>query len=340
MMRTLEQPRSMLHRLWLGAVCGLAVAAFGSTGRSQEPERPARVFWDLDYEEAKDKYGIEGSVFAIGDPVHETITLHALIGAKLAPPGSSLKTPSVQQFIRGVFWNDDPCASLFSNKRDLSASFGIAWYWDFRKADKEADPKRFKGLSCKLEGRSHFGDLQFFHGMANADGLPASDTLERMIAWAKISYAVAVGESAAAMQLTTLPAPFNSLGATPRALFVAPNDALVPERAIGSFVHVIQDSYARGHTRRTLLPGGRFGAIEQFHSYAHQNHDKHKADDMWQSGGDDIDKIKAAKGGLEALEASTRVLDFYRRKTDWSEVEQYLRTGPWRLADKTLPSGP
>lgn len=333
------------RRRRLGRVVSVAYAigcgAWLLSARSATADPPKRVFWDLDYPEAKDKYGLEGSVFAVGDPVHETLTLHALVQSQVLPAGTTASSPAVSQFIRGVFWNDDPCGSLFRNKRDTSPSFGVEWFFDFRKADKEPAPKNFDSLVCKLTGRSHFGDLQFLHGMASDDGIPATDTLERMIAWAKISYAIAIGETKPAVQLSTLPMPFNGLGpANARELFQAPNDALVPQRAIGSLLHVIQDSYAAGHTKRAKLANGQFGPIEQFHSYARQDHDKHKKDDMWQGGSSDLEKIKAAGGGVEALAASQRILELYKSKTSWPQVEHYLRTGPWKLATQTKPSGP
>ena len=59
----------------------------------------------------------------------------------------------------------------------------------------------------------------------------------------------------------------------------------IGEVAFGSLLHVVQDSFAKGHvTRREPVAGTRcaagiapaFGAILEFHSYANQDHQRHK----------------------------------------------------------------
>lgn len=329
----------ILSNVWLGAcLCTGVTLSFIALADAAAPSpdgRQARVFWDLDYKPASNKYGVEGAVWAIGDPVHETLTLQGLINAGLVPKGTNLEQTDVQQFVRGVIWNDDPCGYLFLNSRNTKPSLGIAWFTNFVKPDNPT------GFACRIEGRSHFGDLQFLHGMANADGVDARDTLELMIGWSKIAYGVAVGTVKPWQDLSALPAPFNSMGkGSFRELFRAPNYPLVPERAIGSLLHMVQDSYAGGHTSREPLADERLGAIMQFHSYTNQDHDKHKADDMWKGGTSDLEKIKAAKGGRDALESTTQLLAFYSSKAPWETVEQYLRGGPWQLTTSTSPSGP
>jgi hypothetical protein len=305
-----------------------------------EPEQRV-VLWDLEYSATEMKYGVEASVFAIGDPVHETITLHALIGAGLLKPGSSKNDPPAVNFLRGVFWNDDPCADLFRDKRSLKPSSGVAWYKDFWNADHEADPKKFGDLECRLLGRSHFGNLQFLHGMANADGEDPSVTRSALLAWARYAYNLAIGVTSPDTTLRAAQAPIADVGdMAPLELFKAPNFTVISERAIGSLAHLLQDSYARGHVRRQETPHGSVGAIEQFHSYAHQNHDKHKQDDMWRTGGTDLEKIRGVRGGTEALAESTALFKFYASKTAWPTVEKYLLLGPLRFADKTYRAGP
>lgn len=65
----------------------------------------------------------------------------------------------------------------------------------------------------------------------------------------------------------------------------------VRKRALGSLLHLVEDSYARGHVKRRVLnptdlvagdpltfkPGkfGRFGEVENFHCYKDQDHDAH-----------------------------------------------------------------
>jgi hypothetical protein len=304
---------------------------------------PARYvgLWDVTDEDvsAKDKFGLE--VHIIGDPVHETLTVHALANAALLPTPDRTAKAAVQ-YLRGVFWNDDPCADLFFDKKTLIPSTGFTWYADFRAADHESDPKKFENLTCRLLGRSHFGDLQFLHGMASADGVDAATTRTAMLAWAKYTYRIAIGELKANQTLVGQQAPITGVapGMDAMTLFAAPNIPAVPGRAIASLVHMLQDSYAAGHTRRESDGHGGLGALVQFHSYAHQNHAKHKADDMWRTGGNDIEKIKGVVGGPEALAASTQIFKLYKAKKPWADVESYLSNGPLQLANKPLLSGP
>lgn len=310
---------------------------------AQAPSKPKVVLWDLPDVTTTTQPGIEGSIFAVGDPVHETLTLVALRSAGVVPNPSGLSDKPVAQFVRGVFWNDDPCGQLFLTSSALTPSSGIGWAADFYAADKERAPKSFAILSCKLLGRSHFGDLQFLHGMASADGVPAARTLALVMAWAHFTYDVSNGTVKPSAELSKVPelAGLPSFdAATPKALFKSDNEPALKQRAIASLGHMIQDSYAKGHTLRTTNPDGSAGNIEKFRSYANQNHDKHKKDDMWQGGSSDIDKIRHFPGGSEALAATTKVFEFYQARAPWSEVESYLLQGPFRLAAQTLPSGP
>jgi hypothetical protein len=61
------------------------------------------------------------------------------------------------------------------------------------------------------------------------------------------------------------------------------DDAFVKDMAFGSLLHMIQDSFAKGHVQREApKPGGLvWGRIVEFHSYTHQDHSAHsKADEQ------------------------------------------------------------
>jgi hypothetical protein len=312
-----------------------ALGAIAHVSSADEVERRRVVLWDLQFEKSDKLHQVEGP-WGIGDPVHETVTLHAAIRAELVPAGTRSGDAKMAQFIRGVFWNDDPCGQLFLTDGGLMSSTGLKWYWDF--TDAAAASKQgnttFEKLSCVLLGRSHFGDLQFLHGMAGDDRVRAQQTLDQMMRWAKFAYSVALGELADTTPLADVAPSYTlpNLGRTARSIFRSDNATVTRHRALGSLVHVIQDSYAPGHAERVSDANGHFGAIVRFHSYAHQDHDKHKRDDMWQGGTTDIEKIQKARGGREALEASTRVFRFFKEQRPWTDVETYLATGPFELA--------
>ena len=134
------------------------------------------------------RYKILGP-FNKGQAVHETLTLLAvkkakerLEAAKEAPgdlltdfnsaavPDTNAKfdydpvnaDASHAQFIRGVVWADDPEGLLFDKERTRATTPRAPCGTRTSRAGEG-------GNFSTLTARSHFGDLQFFHGMASRD---------------------------------------------------------------------------------------------------------------------------------------------------------------------------
>ena len=309
---------------------------------------PAAVsIWKVavDVDPQTGKYSVEGTVFGIGDPVHELLTLKALVDSGYAKEGAASKDPNIVQIMRGVFWNDDPCAQLFTENdfKPLQPSFGATWYVDFSKAGKDKSGE-YKQLSCPLLGRSHYGDMQFLHGMADREGVVPSETSSRVLAWASIMYRIALGQLDAEEPLDpaavgkTLPGDIAKR--KPMELFRAKTVNEVRERALGSLLHLIQDSYAHGHIKRELSADGHDGPIVQFLYYKSQNSSRHAHDDKWSSEGIDLERTLAIPGARDALQASTAIVRFYKDKKPWADVEKYLMTVPLTISAKAVNSGP
>lgn len=285
------------------------------------------------------KYEIEGP-FAIGDPVHETLTLKALVRGGAVLGTADRKSAQVAQFMRGVFWNDDPCAQLFTESisNPLRPSRGLVWYFDFRLARSET-LGNFSKLDCPLLGESHFGRLQFLHGMANGDDIAAEVTQEEVMAWISVTYRIATGRLDARQPLSADPVAakllgdFAALSAT--RLFRDATPAETRQRALGSLLHLVQDSFARGHVEREDS-----GAIVQFLSYRNQNSNKHAHDDAWRKGETEEARILATPGAAEAIDSCAKIVALYVKNAPWSEVENHLRQGPFLLGSPTHPSGP
>ena len=310
-----------------------------------------RSIWEVEVKpdpEVPGKWKLEGSVFAIGDPVHETLTLQALIDGGVVRQGTGRKDDSVAQYIRGVFWNDDPCALLFTEDhfRPLEPSLGWVWWVEFRQAaTAESQRVGFSNLkTCPLLGRSHFGDLQFLHGMAERNGVKAAETFQRMLAWTSVSYRIAIGDLGADIPLEADPTA-KALGLvignwSAMRLFRASTEGATRARALGSLLHMIQDSYARGHVSR-VASGNDAGAINQFLSYVDQDEKKHAHDDSWSAKGpDDLARTLAIPEASDALIASTEIVRLYKAGTKWSLVEQYLRNSALRVLRDARDSGP
>lgn len=287
------------------------------------------------------KWKFQATWFAIGDPVHETLTELALQRA-----GIEKKTA---EYVRGVLWNDDPCALLLDRDNDADPLepqlTGFDFVKDFWKAQEIAKrgSNRFGGMDCPLLGRSHFGDFQFLHAMAAADGLSAETTLTRMLGWSEFAYRVAIKDiyhRDRLHQASGSPAMKELLASLPdqqiQALFIGNNGEQITRRALGSLLHILQDSYPLGHTLRD----DSNGKIRQFYSYARQDHGKHSEDDEWKHGKDIASRIANTPRASDALDASTALLQLFARRAKWEAVREFLENGPFALHAETLDSGP
>ena len=204
----------------------------------------------------------------IGEAVHETLTLLAVkqakerLIAKGEDPGYLLwgfgtdsgipdtskpfnfdTKPAKEaqaQFLRGVIWADDPEGLLFDVPQDLSDfSSGFMWNEHF----KEGKQGKFDTLTA----RSHFGDLQFFHGMASSDKEAPKTTKSHMLNWARFLVNVATGATLTFTKLkdvAEVSALFPKLGErTVKELFGwgAGHFEDIRQRAIGALFHMIQE---------------------------------------------------------------------------------------------------
>ena len=206
---------------------------------------------------------------SIHTPVHETLTLAALISSGYnVAQGTTLASASNSdwEYVRGTVWNDDPVCLLFndSSSENHTYSTGIQWSWEFKQGETQwanNDPQKMLNVT----GRSHWGDLQFLHCMASTAGELPAETKRKFMTWLEVLWKLANGEDG----ITS-----NTLVSATALSEFCPNLALPPNykplsyllacgspfsgldiqrRALGSMFHFIQDSYALGHTRRTLL---------------------------------------------------------------------------------------
>lgn len=187
--------------------------------------------------------------------------------------------------VRGVRWNDDP-NNFFPAQQE------VTWFFWLKAA---AYTKNITDV-YPLEYRSHYGDLQFLHGMGSKDR-PAGATHGRIIEWAHFAFDVAVGRIAPDARLATLEGqyPFVRLltgtskrNWTVRKLFTNVNDVLWPHYkdvpaddnvvaalALGALLHTVQDSFSHSHVERDLTrDDGRFPVIAWL-DYSQQDPDCH-----------------------------------------------------------------
>jgi hypothetical protein len=334
-------------------------------------------------------YQIEGPE-NYNDPVHENLVLAALYQQRellgLQNANFTLwKDPAINEFIRGVFWNDDPAVLMFDKDKNDDANFSSGTEWS-----KEFGLGKYSSANdlTNITGRSHFWDLQFLHGMACISQEAPEVTRYRALMWAELMYKVSIGESvtqpgsisspetvaATKIQDVKIPADPKQYDPEITTLFsayfssatVPKNDATlkrlliegdpyqhlkIGKRAIGSAMHLIQDSFARGHTRRWLRNPqnltensddsmefqegtfGDFGAVITFHSYKGQDSDNHDAFDEdttnpwypW-SGIDYTDpaSFNPLVGARNAIDWCVQLLGYWHAGTPWANGPRAL----------------
>lgn len=257
-------------RLWLPVLLAVSVVAPGST-RAFEI-RPKRPVHEALTAEASLCMKASGSA-------QPRRCVSSLMGLEKGGAGKSeldlskvgLGQIKIEELERSVTWPDDPT-------REVSVS-GIAKFG--AKMVQECGPYK-NGIGGGLLCNSHYGTLQFFHGMASSSNEATSLTHEKIMAWTQFTYAVATGAIDTELDYC------KQLRSSKTAI----SDALAPEgffacttpwrvgtlfrmtcknpitslkctesinesgarkarlAAIGALLHVIQDSYAQGHARR------------------------------------------------------------------------------------------
>lgn len=313
----------------------------------------------------------------IKGPVHEEITQLAMgctTADKDLPTSTECATANArfatEFIIYGVRWNDLPpfslrpnegkrCTKLFGFGKACNISQTIrfstqpdCWYCMFNAAEKIAasgrkivgclPPVREKGsrmIKAHLLARSHYGDLQFLHAMAQEDNLHPALTQSDILGWLEFSWKVTTREIPPDTLLRNVNIPvmkdrFHCSGWSVADLYVQGRQdtmlRFIHDIAFGSVLHTVQDSFAEAHAEREPSRNGeqcsatlalpRPGRIREFHSYAGQDGHLHDAKDL----------REAMTGTLagrvsDAVEASRQLATYYGGRSKWAEVEPYIQ---------------
>lgn len=296
------------------------------------------------------------------EPVHEEIT-HLAYGCELGPTTCERDGAGApRHVIDGVRWNDNPpfrltldqgkiaFGCLFRGVIQLPNLAPDCWGWVFGTAARQAAPPDDHvvfGPADPILQRSHFGDMQFLHAMA-VDGDRAGETYSKIMAWAQFTHAVARGDIApdvivssdvagpAARFFPETITAFKSL--TVRSLFVLgaadQSDQRVRDVAFGSLLHMVEDSFSNAHVTRTALPAGAAawppGSVARFLAYAHQDHEKHSEEDA-------LAAFRAPGTRPFATAAVKRVVQ--ARAGDWQTMQGILQD-IFRPSDEGAVAGP
>ncbi len=304
-------------------------------------------------------------------PVHEEITQLAFdcpVGASLLDDRdcASVDSPFASAFvIAGVRWNDLPPFRLSLGQASTCKKITLmpacntnetvrfstqpeCWYCLFTNAAKTAKEKQIAGCNAKpgqargnLMTRSHFGDLQFLHSMANADDAAPATTQKKILGWMEFAWRVATNEFKSdtqlnAIKIESIQEHFGCTGWTVGDLYVlGRNDTKllkhVDEIAFGSVLHTVQDSFSAAHVARTapaptetcsgLSTVVQPGLIEEFHSYGKQDSHKHDVEDEREA----MVSLRIGEADMPiAVVVSRQMVDYFRARKKWEEVAPYF----------------
>jgi hypothetical protein len=317
---------------------------------------------------AIDEYRGSGFLFtaaaakATGKPKQQVLSY--MVGPEWTkfPATISHKTDAL---ILGTWWNDDPLMYLWGSGGDFRHGLD-----ELRALFREIDDDYQGGVSeCwipkaqHLAWNSHFGSLQYLHFMTNGAEKNAEyrldKTLEKSLSWIKFAYSVATRTTPADAPLTAeteaglgLPSIAQNYclrkpsNAKIRTLFARPSgdDALrdrrTPDVALGTILHIIQDSFSPAHTCRVdrMVNGERVAVLKEVFNYNEQDHDVHARHDVFpdwllsyaKSGEHTYanDPIKVGAWLLQAVDANT----------PWKDVETHLKQTVFLRDDRTPSS--
>lgn len=288
-----------------------------------------------------------GAPLVFSDPIHEELTTRMFgCDGDAALCGGTQSITADPAVLVGVRWNDDPPFRLSAPElrgtscKPQTIRFQTqprCWLELFMSAEKKAAAGRVYGPGDGLLYRTHFGDLQFLHGMAAGEKIPANVTRQQMLDWAQFTWRVAVREWPKTMKMRDVPldsfkAPFGYTEWDIRDLFIQGSPLLerrIDQVAFGSLLHMLQDSFAEGHVDRDLPdPTGRCqlgsdflrapGPIREFHAYGRQDHDAHAAADNREA------KDRHLLRTPDVVDIGRPLVEAFDARRPWSDVEPYL----------------
>ncbi len=333
----------------LAAASAMPAAAWKLSPSGTEQERKVSVLTAGRWERAVNSLAAAG-IYRFTEPVHEEITqkIYGCEGDGEACASGDMLYAS-PYVIAGVRWNDDPPFRLDIGAGTVSdcktietirvSTQPLCWTQLFRDAERRAKSGRSldAATGASLLARSHFGDLQFLHAMAERDGEIAYETRRRVMMWAEFTWRTSLGEYKLDRRLREVPITgmaefFGHSEWRVQDLFTLGNPPLrryVHEVAFGSLLHTVEDSFAKGHVEReegvtgaTCADTARLpmpGRVREFHSYVGQDSGRHGS----------YDTAGALKAHLLAerpnvVDVGRALRELNDARTPWEQARPYI----------------
>ncbi len=291
-------------------------------------------------------------------PCHEALTQAGYGCDKEELIDCAKKDHASAAMIWGARWNDDPPFRMTSGPSACRFDQTIrantqptCWYTLFKDAEQKAAAGETFGPGYAMLYRVHFGDLQFLHAMASQDGDPPGATRARIMMWAEFTWGLATETLSRTTRLKDLGVSElgvyfpGDISATILFSLGYPGfqNSKITEVALGSLLHMVQDSFSRSHVTRSDALGAECdgvpgalqpGAIRQFHSYAKQNHSAHNSADDAKAL--ELNRVETTPS---VVDVCAQIIRLWSRRASWTEARKYLDY-VFALDPEALAAGP
>jgi hypothetical protein len=342
-----EVDMDYIRFLWLPSIfiLTLLLSLPGNAFQSHPNESPkdSRLAEMAGFRARVSQEASERFLYLFKSPVHEAVTQAAYGCTKDELIDCAKKNHASRAMIWGARWNDDPPFRMKSGPSVCKCEQTIrantqpsCWYALFKDGEKKAASGKIFGPGYAMLYRVHFGDLQFLHAMASQDGEAAEATRAKIMMWAEFTWGVATQTLARDRYIRELGVP--GLGAhfpgdqSATILFSLGypgfQNSKISEVALGSLLHMVQDSFSNSHVTRADplgdecngMPGVlKPGMIRQFHSYARQDHEKHNAADDEKAA-----ELHRTETAPCAVDVCRTIIEMWERKATWPEAKKYF----------------
>lgn len=242
-------------------------------------------------------------------PIHGGLLNQSVVDSKIKYTPEDLES-----YQMGVSWND-----TLNHESESACEFDILpgltckGRHPHQYGDEAKSRKKPFGPGDPLVPRSHYGDLQFIHGMASTLNESPQKTKNKILNYADCMFKIARKEKGynGDAKLSSIPE-FASIVGNDENLknmslnqFYGNTDGKhdISKIATGSLLHMVQDSFAGGHVDRDEQ-----GRIVEFHEYSKQDAKKHDKSDSYTSDGTPEEKIRNLPGGPQAVNEGKKIL--------------------------------
>jgi len=256
--------------------------------------------------------------------------------------------------IFGTWWNDDPLMLSLGQSRDFMRGGVKIWTAFQRNQDYYAGARGNCAVAAAdhLARASHIGNLQHLHFMTTDQTSDPAGSMERVantvdlvLGWLSFAYQVATGELAPDHPLTAqmekslgLPSIADNHCVLPenvklRTLFarngqsIAERNRRTPDIALGSMLHILQDSFAPAHTCRisTYVGRQRVALLRDIGNYALQDKRVHAEMDKHPEWLLAVLKSGEHRYANDPVLTGAWLIAAVDQRMPWNDVERHLR---------------